>query len=87
MFQALVQDRNRIVHHFLEHSDLTTTDGRREAEANLDALERRIDDVADVLRDWLRAVEALQGSVLAELHTTSLRDFVVEGIVPDEGVA
>lgn len=82
----LVDMRNDLVHHFLEHYDLSQESGCRAADAHLDACIKQIDGHFQDLTAWTAIQEQARAMMLSFMQSQQFEDVFVHGIGPDGAV-
>jgi hypothetical protein len=78
--------RNHLVHHFLEHHDLWTTEGCAKASAELTAAYDQIREHFDRLATMAKSLDKARSMMLAFLQSDVGRDLFVNGTGPDDAV-
>ena len=79
----LVDMRNDLVHHFLEHYDLGQESGCRAADAHLDACIKQIDGHFQDLTAWAAIQEQARAMMLSFMQSQQFENAFVHGIGPD----
>ncbi|WP_243468559.1 hypothetical protein [Paraburkholderia sp. PGU19] len=74
----LVELRNGLVHHFIDHFNLMSVDGCTAAQINLSECYVRIDRHFEQLRQWAHQMEKAKASIV-----DLLEDFLIDGRRPD----
>lgn len=75
----LVNLRNQLVHHFIDHFDLWSIDGYAAAQVNLSECFARVDGHCDRLRHWATQVDKAKSSMLDEMQTPAFLDLLIDG--------
>lgn len=75
--RAFVEDRNDLVHHFLQRFKLNNDESARSAVAHLVVQRERISPIRDQFRSWLEAMGEAQIAVASHLMTPGVIDLLV----------
>lgn len=84
--KELVSMRNDLVHHFIDHHDLWSLDGCRDAHDALTAAYGRIDQHFEQLRGWAEHMDQARRLASEFYQSDTFRDLVIHGIAPDGSV-
>lgn len=84
--KELVDLRNELVHHFLQRFNIWEVDGCTAADAYLDASFETIDGHYFTLHGWTQSMEQARAQMASFAATPAFKDFLVNGIWPDEAV-
>ncbi|WP_295536832.1 OST-HTH/LOTUS domain-containing protein [uncultured Thioclava sp.] len=82
----MVDLRNNLVHHFIDHHDLWTADGCHDAQDALVAAYSRIDQHLAQLQEWAEDMQKLRLAAAEAMQTQVFKDFLINGISSDETV-
>jgi len=82
----LVDMRNLLVHHFIEHFDISDVNDCRAASAYLESCYQKIDAHLDALRAWALAQDALRKEIALSFQSPSFVDCFMANIQPDASV-
>lgn len=83
----LVQQRNELVHHFIEKFDVWSEAGCRQAETHLDAYFTRIESVYQQVAKWHESMCQTRRMFASVMENPAVTDLMVHGIAPDGQVA
>jgi len=79
----LVDRRNDLVHHLIEHFDLWSDEGRVRAAHHLQTSYTRIDGHFAELRQWGTSMDDARAMHASFMQTKVVEDFLINGIAPD----
>ena len=79
----LVDRRNDLVHHLIEHFDLWSDEGRVAAAHHLQTSYTRIDGHFAELRQWGTSMDDARAMHASFMQTKVVEDFLINGIAPD----
>jgi hypothetical protein len=82
----LVDMRNRLVHHFIEHFDISDVKDCRAATVYLDSCYQKIDAHLDALKAWALAQDALREETALLFQSPAFIDRFMANIQPDAWV-
>lgn len=81
--KVLVDLRNELVHHLLEHFDLGQLDRGEAAVAYLDQSRAIIDTHYQTLRTWAEQMDHVRAFAASFIGSPALKDMLIDGIAPD----
>jgi hypothetical protein len=84
--RELVDLRNVLVHHFIEHFDIADEDGCRAASTHLDSCYERIDGHCERLKAWVAGMSEMQAQAASFVRSKDFEDALVHGIAPETPV-
>lgn len=81
--KELVDQRNELVHHFLQRFNIWEPQGCSDADAYLDASYETIDGHYLTLRGWAQGMDEARALMASFMRTAAFEDLLVNGIAPD----
>lgn len=82
----LLEIRNSLVHHLLEHFDVWTLEGCTAAEDHLDRSYEKVDAAYGTLRQWVMTSMQARQHLASFMATAQFQDLLLHGRLPDEGI-
>jgi hypothetical protein len=84
--EDLVNLRNRLVHHFIDHFDLWSVDGCAAAQVKLSEHYARIDEHCNRLQCWDKQMNEAKSAMLDEMRTPAFLNLLVDSRLPGETI-
>ncbi len=84
--EYLVDMRNNLVHHFIEHYDVWTVEGCIAAQSYLQECYVRIDEHVEQLRSWAKGIAETSQYMSTLVQGLAFSDLILNGVAPDGSV-